>query len=191
MAYTKTNWVNGTTPLNDKNMNKIENALENLDTNMNKKANSSDVYTKTEIDTKLNTKQEKLTAGTGIEITGENIINNIQANYSTNEQKIGKWIDGKPLYRKVIQTTMAETSKSGTYANKDVDIGLNIDFGFIVKAILISGTQYMSLPYINNAGYSTKCFFDKNVSHLILANGNSAFNNCETYVIIEYTKTTD
>lgn len=36
MAYTKTNWVNGITPLNDKNMNKIENALENLDTNMNK-----------------------------------------------------------------------------------------------------------------------------------------------------------
>ena len=56
MAYSKTNWVNGTTPLNDKNMNKIENELENLDTNMNKKANSADVYNKTEIDTKLDTK---------------------------------------------------------------------------------------------------------------------------------------
>ena len=41
MAYTKTNWVNGTTPLNDKNMNKIENELENLDTNISK---STDEY---------------------------------------------------------------------------------------------------------------------------------------------------
>ena len=44
MAYTKTNWVNGTTPLNDKNMNKIENALENLDTNISK---STDEYSST------------------------------------------------------------------------------------------------------------------------------------------------
>lgn len=44
MAYTKTNWVNGTTPLNDTNMNKIENALENLDTNISK---STDEYSST------------------------------------------------------------------------------------------------------------------------------------------------
>lgn len=44
MAYTKTNWVNGTTPLNDKNMNKIENELENLDTNISK---STDEYSST------------------------------------------------------------------------------------------------------------------------------------------------
>ena len=147
------------------------------------------MYNKTETDTKLNTKQEKLTAGTGIEITGENIINNIQGNYSTDEIRIGTWM-GKPLYRKVIKTTMAETSQSGTYVNKVVPIGLRTDFGYVEKAILISGTQCMALPYINNAGYSTKCFMNEN-SQFVLANGNSGFNNCETYGIIEYTKTTD
>lgn len=111
-------------------------------------------------------------------------------NYLTDEQKIGKWIDGKPLYRKVIKTTMAETPSNGTYVSKDVDIGTHIDFGFVEKTILIYGTQHMSLPYINNAGYSTKCFINSN-SNLILANGNSTFNNCKTYVILEYTKTTD
>lgn len=110
--------------------------------------------------------------------------------YSTDEQIVGKWINGKPLYRKVIKTTMAETLSNGTYVNKDVGTGFNIDFGYVAKAILISGTQHMLLPYINNAGYSTKCFIDKNGSHLILANGNSGFNNCETYAIIEYTKAT-
>ena len=110
--------------------------------------------------------------------------------YSTDEQVIGKWIDGKPLYRKVIKTTMAETSSSGTYVNKDVSIGLRTDFGYVEKAILISGTQHMTLPYINNAGYSTKCFINDS-SNFVLANGNSNFNNCETFIILKYTKTTD
>ena len=121
-----------------------------------------------------------------------NYIDNLHT-YPAIERRIGTWVNGKPLYRKVIKTTMAETSSNGTYANKDlgIGVGLKIDFGYVAKAILISGTQHMSLPYINNAGYSTKCFIDKNGSHLILANGNSVFNNCETYVIIEYTKATD
>ena len=113
------------------------------------------------------------------------------SNYSTNEQKIGKWIDGKPLYRKAIKTTMSEASSDGKYVNKVVATDTPINFGFVKKTILISGTQYMSLPYINNAGYSTKCFIDKNGLQLVLANGNSVFNNCETFVIIGYTKTTD
>lgn len=113
-----------------------------------------------------------------------------EENYSEQERIIGTWTDGKTLYRKVIKTTMAETSSNGTYANKDVSIDLNIDFGYVEKAILISGTQHMTLPYINNAGHSTKCFIDSS-SNLILANGNRTFNNCETYVILEYTKTTD
>ena len=131
MAYTKTNWVNGTTPLNDTNMNKIENALENLDTNISK---STDEYSSTrtysigelviynnklykanqdittaeafnsshwtevtllsdvneiksvvnnnadnlnKMDEVINAKQDKLTAGTGIEIK-DNTINNTQ-----------------------------------------------------------------------------------------------------------------
>ena len=155
MAYTKTNWVNGTTPLNDKNMNKIENELENLDTNISKstdeysststysigelviynnklykanqdittaeafnsshwtevtllsdvneiksvvnnnadnlnnlndvidaKANTSDVYTKTELDTKINAKQDKLSAGNNITIAN-NTISAKDTTYST------------------------------------------------------------------------------------------------------------
>lgn len=31
-----------------------------------------------------------------------NIIEDVKENYSTNETRIGTWIDGKPLYRKVI-----------------------------------------------------------------------------------------
>lgn len=44
-----------------------------IDTKLNTKANSSNVYTKTEIDTKLGTKQDKLTAGNNITISNNTI----------------------------------------------------------------------------------------------------------------------
>lgn len=36
MAYVKTVWENGTTPINETNLNKIENELETLDNNLSK-----------------------------------------------------------------------------------------------------------------------------------------------------------
>ena len=76
MAYERVNWENlpsTKTPVNATNLNKMDEGI--------------------------NAKQDKLIAGTGIEITDENIINNLNENYSTNEQIVGKWINGKPIYR--------------------------------------------------------------------------------------------
>ncbi len=44
-------------------------------------------------------------------------------NYSTNEQVIGTWIDGKPLYRKVITSPIGLTS--GTVLIENVDTMVN------------------------------------------------------------------
>ena len=185
MAYTKTNWVNGTTPLNDKNMNKIENELENLDTNMNKKANSSDVYNKTEIDTKINSKQDKLIAGTGIEITDKNTINNINENYSTKEVKIGKWIDGKPLYRKVYIGTLTNTPENNLISTiLDTNIDEVINFGgyikndYNTKISILSSTKEIQLVTLEDGGTLR---FDTT----------STVQNWTYKIFVEYTKTTD
>lgn len=53
MAYTKTTWVDGQTVIDAQKLNKIEDALSTQDTTLGTKANSADVYTKTEIDSKL------------------------------------------------------------------------------------------------------------------------------------------
>jgi hypothetical protein len=37
--------------------------------------------------------------------------------YSTDEKMIGQWIDGKPLYQKVLTKTISATSKIGTYTS--------------------------------------------------------------------------
>ena len=109
--------------------------------------------------------------------------------YSTEEQRIGTWIDGKPLYRKIIETTMPETPSNGVYITKNTTNIPDMSFGYVSRAIAISNNQYYTLPYINNSGYATKFFIE--IQDLILANGNTSFNNSKTFVVLEYTKTTD
>ena len=231
MAYTKTNWVNGTTPLNDKNMNKIENALENLDTNISK---STDEYSSTrtysigelviynnklykanqdittaeafnsshwtevtllsdvneiksvvnnnadnlnKMDEVINSKQDKLTAGTGIEITETNIINNLNANYSTEEVKIGTWIDGKPLYRIVASINLQNYT---SWTNL-------VHISNLKRVINIYGSlNNINIPRYESSSYFTQFLYENNYIK-VMCNGNTGGG----YLVIEYTKTTD
>lgn len=60
MAYTKTNWVNGQQPaISATNLNKIEQGIYENDAAIATKANASDVYNKTTIESKLDDKQTK------------------------------------------------------------------------------------------------------------------------------------
>ena len=67
----------GTTPLNAENLNQIQTNAENA----------------------INTVQSNLNT------TNQNIEN--LTTYSTEEKVVGTWIDGKPIYRKVIESTVA------------------------------------------------------------------------------------
>lgn len=194
MAYERVNWENlpsTNTPVNADNLNKLNDAID-------QKADSSDVYTKTETDTKLNKKQEKLTAGTGIEITGENIINNIQENYSTNEQKIGKWINGKPIYRQTFgfnvpnygtETYFNWTESFYTNSISNVDEIINVK-SFYKR----SDNTYQPVP--NNHSQSSTWasgIYDFSGTGFRFWAGNlaNAFTINYLIVTIEYTKTTD
>ena len=122
-----------------------------------------------------------MTAGTGIEITGENTINNIQGNYSTEEVKIGTWIDGKPLYRK----TFNITSGFSTFLNIAHNIS-NIDYCKCYGTLITKGNTIEQF-YASSTDYF-RCFRDGDVVKIRYGTGNSP-----TTIIInlEYTKTTD
>ena len=111
--------------------------------------------------------------------------------YSTSETKIGTWIDGKPLYRKVFIGTINETT-TGTFQDTLIDMNINnVDKKFIDKAFYID--QYndsILIPYITNSGYIIKAMLlNKNV--LRIMTNSSAFNGLTFYVVVNYTKTTD
>ena len=112
------------------------------------------------------------------------IVNNI---YSEDEMVIGKWIDGKPIYRKVIVTTNALNTTT-------VTINHNIEnFEHIVNCYGYApfGTsQYLfgaveENKYINIASVDASTFKIKVAESWL----NSFTEGCVT--ILEYTKTTD
>ena len=129
-----------------------------------------------------------------------NIINKVSKKnnkYSTDETVIGTWIDGKPLYRKVIKETNYVISKS---QNHDIDIStMNIDNISALYGVLygIGGdgkTPYdcpigMDLnPPTNRATVYVERF-ENHKPHVLRIVATDMWNNC--LITMEYTKTTD
>lgn len=113
--------------------------------------------------------------------------------FSLEEKRIGTWIDGKPLYRKVIKDETVY-SNSETLQTYNIQHGIqNIDTVVGYSAIMTSkfyNTTY-TLPYFypgdglmhTNAEQVTKDF--------IRFRNRTSWLNYNMFVVIEYTKTTD
>lgn len=109
-------------------------------------------------------------------------------NYSTEEQKIGKWIDGKPLYRKVIDCGNLPNTSSKT-VNTSIS---NIDMVTNIYGSASNGLIYYHLPHTSRWD-SESCIQiaylkTNNVLELVTGSDRSSLY---AYVILEYTKTTD
>lgn len=109
--------------------------------------------------------------------------------YSTEEQRIGTWIDGKPLYRKVGTIKFTSIYSQGNFTVGSL-ISSNIKYGTITKVFTDS--------LLCNNLYNT---FDSTIKSNIYvsAEGGYIFGfttrenylNKTIYVVVEYTKTTD
>ena len=119
----------------------------------------------------------------------DNVLNDVKEyvdssnSYSTNEVKTGgKWIDGKPIYRKtLVFTNITLTSTPTQIGTIDIPITNIIKTEeFVLKNDLASaGSSYESV-YIEASG---KIFARQDLS--------SITNGWNIYFTIEYTKTTD
>ena len=124
--------------------------------------------------------------------------------YSTNEQVVGKWINGKPIYRKCF--------KNVAFSNLTVESGrcmmsTKIDIDNIDKIISIHGETHTAIgtgydltsifPSVNIAYDHSVQFCSyviiTNSNYMIYIAGNNGFiqGNCYIDYIVEYTKTTD
>ena len=123
--------------------------------------------------------------------------NNIEEaiSYSTEEQPVGKWINGKPIYRKVVPL--------GTLPNQDtIQVSSGLDSN-IVRIVHIYGvatdkTNYETFPIPFSWGSNTEIqnfcglfFGGTGSSGNVWFRTNRNMSNYEGYVILEYTKTTD
>lgn len=112
----------------------------------------------------------------------KNYINNSNS-YSTNEVKTGgKWIDGKPIYRKTLVFTNINLSSTSTQiGTTDIPIANIIKTEELVlkNDLALTGSSHKAV-YIESNG---KIFASQNLS--------SITNGWNIYFTIEYTKTTD
>lgn len=125
-----------------------------------------------------------------------NYINNMN-DYSTNEVNTGKkWIDGKPIYRKVITGTTSTKDAAFNVAHgiSNYDI-MMIDNKSFVKST--GGGNIFILPI--NCPPNTSSDYNKRPvrayvstnSISIYIGGYNGYNSFDYAIILEYTKTTD
>lgn len=108
-------------------------------------------------------------------------------NYSTTEQVIGTWIDGKPLYEKTIVYTPSGTISSNTTI-------ANIPNAKVMRvteatAYNPSENRGYALPDVRSNG-GTKFTYDNGDVTLEIIN-DSWSSSWTFYVTVQYTKTTD
>ena len=135
---------------------------------------------------------DTLPIGTEVDYEGAEVPNGWEEvadpnEYSTTEQVVGKWIDGKPLYRKVLDfgalPNASEKSIPHNIANlKDI---------IKLSAISKSSGVYFPIPLGSSASLSANIYILAVSEYITIGTGSDRSTFTQTYVIIEYTKTTD
>ena len=108
-------------------------------------------------------------------------VNNSNS-YSTNEIKTGgKWIDGKPIYRKVVDIgTLPDTTYKSVLHNIQ-------NLNKVLEAKLVANDSTNNVV-CNFGGSEMKVFID---SIDVIVSTSNNFSGYSGYAILEYTKTTD
>lgn len=174
MAYEKTTWVDGETEIDAQKLNKMEEGIVEA-------SQTGGILTGSIVAYDGDTIPEGYE-----EVDSPNV-------YSTEEKVVGEWL-GKPLYRKVIQTTIPETDADGTLGNKYVTVSPNADNIINVRgfADISSSNNYrIFLPiWETSTGYKIYVRGEGN-NALFLMNYVKVFSGMVATIIVEYTKTTD
>ena len=106
--------------------------------------------------------------------------------YSTEETKIGTWIDGKPLYRKtIISNFELPFVTQVTSYNIDHNIS-NIDK--VVHVEMTDGLKH--IPNLSKAGGTTTIDYVSSTT-IEIRYINDSWSSRDWYITLEYTKTTD
>lgn len=132
-----------------------------------------------------------LTNNKAISEINEN-INNIESNirtmgiYSTEEQVVGRWIDGKTLYKKMI-----ELGNLPNETSKNIEIRLSNASFVKMEGYAIDGLgSFIPLPFVSNTLANNVGISIINNSYIVITTGIDR-SKYRVYVTVYYTKTTD
>ena len=150
-------------------------------------ANSSDVIPIVDTGTKKITKANLLKEVTNSIETINTKLTNLST-YSTEEVKTGEtWIDGKPIYRKVITGTL---NKAGSSFIASLS---TLNYETIIKLdVVVQNTDPITSQFYSDTTSNVRCYIIPSSKSLKIDIGSRYPTVPLDYVIIlEYTKTTD
>ena len=136
---------------------------------------------------KLPTHQTSLEIDGGLYLNGMDLSNT----YSTTEQVVGTWVDGKPIYRKVF--TQSNTNDISNVAS-DVDNVIKMEC--VVRQTSANAWRNIPWLFVTNNGYGSASwaggfYFDvpNNLIHFQIGSDLGTLDR--VIMILQYTKTTD
>ena len=112
----------------------------------------------------------------------------ILQNYSLSEQRIGTWINGKPLYRKMYQFNIPQCETSGTPVIESHTIN-DAEFSFIEFGYVYANFITAPMPYVTRQNPSQNIGYDLTTpTNLRVWNSFKDWNTAKILVSILYTK---
>lgn len=119
----------------------------------------------------------------------QSYINELQT-YSTDEVRVGTWVDGKPLYRRAFTGTTSTTSHNYILTNTN-DIAKLIGYkGYIEQSNTVQ-LEIGSSVYHSDGNINTSTRVINVNNNLRLDENYNVFGGKYFEVAVEYTKTTD
>ena len=107
--------------------------------------------------------------------------------YSTIEQVVGTWIDGKPIYEITLNPTVAVGSNTVAHGIADFKECISIKG----KCKYDNGSDVLPLPYVSTNTYYAIALGNVNATNYLIDVGAYFGSIQDCYVTIQYTKTTD
>lgn len=110
--------------------------------------------------------------------------------YSTDEIIVGRWIDNKPIYRKIFTIN---AWPNATQVNMDIPDISNVDKILTVKGMMQNSVEAFTVPfYYNSSAFdSILVMIANNTIYAIRLKTNNNRSGYSGFALLEYTKTTD
>lgn len=108
--------------------------------------------------------------------------------YSTEETRIGTWVDGKPLYRKVFVGPFAGVNVSTVVGTETPDVDA---VTYLSAITLLTNGRWTPFPYPPSSTIWAVCQFAADDHKVYIITNNPVFVGHDAYVVMHYTKTTD
>ena len=116
-------------------------------------------------------------------------VESIRNNYFTTEIDTGtKWIDGKPIYRKVIDFGALPNNATKAVAHNISNLGWVVKLSGMSRRDI---STIITLPFNAVDNISKQIILRISNTAVICITGSDRTDFVDTFVIVEYTKTTD